>query len=60
MFAALVTIATSIVFAVAAPASSLDARAGAPIGVPVHPILDTSKCMGIVGGIYANGTQVDM
>ncbi|KAJ7336787.1 carbohydrate-binding module family 13 protein [Mycena albidolilacea] len=60
MFAALVTIATSVVFAVASPASSLDARAGAPIPVPIHPILNTSKCMGIVGGVYANGTQVDI
>ncbi|KAJ7625142.1 carbohydrate-binding module family 13 protein, partial [Mycena rosella] len=31
-----------------------------PIPVPVHPILNTSKCMGIVGGVYANGTQVDI
>ncbi|KAJ7211645.1 carbohydrate-binding module family 13 protein [Mycena pura] len=59
MFASLVAIATPIVFAAAAPAS-LDARAGAPIPVPVRPILDTSKCMGIVGGVYANGTQVDI
>ena len=60
MFAqSLVAIATSIVIAAAAPAS-LDTRAGAPIPVPVRPILDTSKCMGIVGGVYANGTQVDM
>ena len=58
MFASLVAIATTIIFAVAAPACL--ARAGAPIAVPVRPILDTSKCMGIVGGVYANGTQVDM
>lgn len=26
----------------------------------VHPVADESKCVGIVGGVYANGSQVDI
>jgi hypothetical protein len=33
---------------------------GAQFSVNIHPNGDNSKCVGILGGTYANGTPVDM
>jgi hypothetical protein len=65
MFATFIAIVASVSLAIAAPtsvseAAALAARAGAPPFTNVHPVLDGSKCVGIKGGIYANGTAVDM
>lgn len=47
---------------VAMPAgtSAIVSRAGAPPFIQVKPALNTNKCMGVVGGIFANGSNVDM
>jgi hypothetical protein len=71
MFTKLCTLLTltaaCISFAAAAPA--ITARAESLISyrqengftpVTVHPSLDANKCMGVVGGLLFNGSQVDM
>ena len=68
MFYTYIAIAISVSLAIAAPASipelaPLAARAGGPGLTPltnIHPSIDGSKCVGIKGGIKANGTAVDM
>ena len=47
-------------FAAPSYTAELAARAGAPTIYNIHPTVDGSKCVGIAGGVYANGTQVDM
>jgi hypothetical protein len=61
---AVIALAVTITTTVAAPtvgsSQSLVARAGAPIPEPIHPAADANKCVGLVGGIFTNGTLVDM
>ena len=54
------TIATTVAAPTTDSSQSLVARAGAPIAEPIHPAADINKCVGLVGGIFANGTLVDM
>jgi hypothetical protein len=65
MFSTFIAIAVSVSLAIAAPAPAqelapLAARAGAPPFTNILSVLDESKCVGIKGGIYGNGTAVDM
>jgi hypothetical protein len=65
MFSTFIAVAVSVSFAIAAPTSiaetaPLVARAGGPPFTNIHPVLDGSKCVGIQGGVYGNGTAVDM
>jgi hypothetical protein len=66
MFYTFIAIAVSVSLAIAAPASipklaPLAARAGGPPGFSnILSSVDGSKCVGIKGGIKANGTAVDM
>lgn len=53
VFAAFVAIAAAL-------PQRLASRAGGPTVYNVHPVSNGNKCVGIVGGVYANGTQVDM
>jgi hypothetical protein len=61
MFSKFVILAATLVStALAAPTAPLSARAGAPLIEPIHPSADANKCVGIVGGTYADGTLVDV
>lgn len=60
MFKSIALVALAAASAFAAPTIELSARAGAPTIYNIHPDGDRTKCVGIVGGIYANGSQVDM
>jgi hypothetical protein len=52
--------ATLVSAALAAPTAPLSARAGAPLIKPIHPSVDANKCVGIVGGTFADGTLADV
>ena len=56
---ALVVLAATFAGALAAP-FTVTTRAGAPFIVPIHPSVNTSKCVGLVGGVFADGTFVDV
>ena len=65
MFSTFIAVAISVSLAIAAPASvpelaPLAARAGGAPFTTISPILAESSCVGIKGGVYANGTAVDM
>jgi hypothetical protein len=55
----LVVLAATFAGALAAP-FTVTARAGAPFIVPIHPSANTNKCVGLVGGVFADGTFVDV
>ena len=46
--------------AFAAPTIELSAHAGGPTVYNIHPSIDSTKCVGIDGGVYANSSLVDM
>lgn len=60
MFKLIALVALAAASAFAAPTAELSARAGGPTIYNIHPILDNSKCVGIIGGTYGDGVPVDI
>jgi hypothetical protein len=60
----LIAVSVAITAVQSAPAPSLDnviaVRAGAPMRFPITPMNETRKCIDLLGGKFANGTEVDM
>ncbi len=60
MFKSIAFVALVAASAFAAPTIELSARSGVPNMYNIHPSVDSTKCVGIDGGVYADGSLVDM
>lgn len=47
-------------FAFAILVAAVAALPQSPSIYNIHPVIDDSKCIGIVGGVYSDGAQVDV
>ena len=59
MFKSITFVALVAASTLAAPSMEFSVRSSEP-PTNIHPIVDSTKCVGIVDGVYANGSLVDM